>query len=91
MDLFKEVRALYDKGYQNEQGMKAIGYKEIIQYLEGRLSLDEAIELLKRNSRRYAKRQFTYFKNKMNLHWYEIEEDKNQVYEKIIKDCKNFL
>ena len=42
----------------------AIGYKEIIEYLNGNISLEEAIELIKKNSRHYAKRQFTWFNNK---------------------------
>jgi tRNA dimethylallyltransferase len=70
--LVNEVKRLYDQGFQDEQSMKAIGYKELIPYLEGFCEWNDAIELLKRNSRRYAKRQYTYFKNKMDIQWYEI-------------------
>ncbi|KHE72514.1 tRNA (adenosine(37)-N6)-dimethylallyltransferase MiaA, partial [Halobacillus sp. BBL2006] len=65
--LVKEVKALYDEGLEGQQSMKAIGYKELIPYFKGEYDLDEAIELLKRNSRRYAKRQYTYFRNKMDV------------------------
>lgn len=70
--LLTEVKKLYDKGYADCQSMKAIGYKEWISYFKGEQSLDETIELLKRNSRRYAKRQYTWFKNKMNISWYSV-------------------
>ncbi|SFK28775.1 tRNA dimethylallyltransferase [Halobacillus dabanensis] len=70
--LVDEVKRLYNQGFKDEQSMKAIGYKELIPYLEGYCEWNEAVELLKRNSRRYAKRQYTYFKNKMDVQWYEI-------------------
>ncbi len=54
----------------------AIGYKEIHQYLNGEIDLDRAIELVKRNTRRFAKRQYTWFNNKMDVTWYDSVEDK---------------
>ncbi len=61
--LLEEVKTLLDSGLNKEhQSMRAIGYKELIAHLEGEYRLDEAIELIKRNSRRYAKRQITWFK-----------------------------
>lgn len=70
--LLNEAKALYQQGYENCQSMKAIGYKEFIPYFRGEQSLEQSIELLKRNSRRFAKRQYTWFKNKMDVHWYTI-------------------
>ncbi|WP_394217278.1 tRNA (adenosine(37)-N6)-dimethylallyltransferase MiaA [Halobacillus trueperi] len=70
--LVKEVQHLYEQGLKDAQSMQAIGYKELIPYFEGSCTLEEAVELLKRNSRRYAKRQYTYFKNKMDINWYEV-------------------
>ncbi|REJ09591.1 tRNA (adenosine(37)-N6)-dimethylallyltransferase MiaA [Halobacillus trueperi] len=70
--LLEEVQNLYKQGLKDSQSMQAIGYKELIPYFEGSCALGEAIELLKRNSRRYAKRQYTYFKNKMDINWYEV-------------------
>ena len=62
--LLSEVESLYRGGLiSSGTASAAIGYKEIIEYIEGRLSLDEAIELLKLNSRRYAKRQLTWFRH----------------------------
>ena len=71
--LLEEVKGLYNRGIRDVQSIKAIGYKEIYAYLEGNVSLQEAIEQLKQNSRRYAKRQLTYFRNKMNIEWYDAQ------------------
>lgn len=65
--LIEEVKELRKRGIRNCQSVQAIGYKEIYDYLDGKVTLDEAIEQLKKNSRRYAKRQFTWFRNKMNV------------------------
>jgi tRNA dimethylallyltransferase len=70
--LLEEVKSLYDQGLRNVQSIQAIGYKEIYDYLDGNITLDEAIELLKRNSRRYAKRQLTWFRNKMDVTWFDM-------------------
>jgi tRNA dimethylallyltransferase len=52
--------------------MQAIGYKEIAESLGGGMSLDEAVRLIKRSSKRYAKRQFTWFKREDDIHWIDI-------------------
>lgn len=67
--LLDEVRSLWEKGIRNVQSVQAIGYKEIYQYLDGEISLEEAVFQLKQNTRRYAKRQLTYFRNKMDVKW----------------------
>ncbi|SFF71520.1 tRNA dimethylallyltransferase [Halobacillus alkaliphilus] len=90
--LIAEVRGLYNKGYEHTQAMKAIGYKEFIPYFNGEYSLDRAIELLKRNSRRYAKRQYTYFRNKMNVQWYPIsEQGYEEKFETILNDLAGMM
>lgn len=70
--LLEEAKMLYDKGIRNYQSVQAIGYKELYDYFEGRLLLDETVDLIKQSSRRYAKRQMTWFRNKMNIHWFEM-------------------
>ncbi|MEK5185663.1 tRNA (adenosine(37)-N6)-dimethylallyltransferase MiaA [Solibacillus sp. FSL W7-1324] len=75
--LVKEVRALYDAGIRDVQAIKAIGYKELYAHFDGLISLDEAVEQIKQNSRRYAKRQLTYFRNKMDIAW--IGNDWNKI------------
>ncbi|OIJ09985.1 tRNA (adenosine(37)-N6)-dimethylallyltransferase MiaA [Anaerobacillus arseniciselenatis] len=88
--LIEEARKLFDNGVKNCQSVQAIGYKEIYQYIEGQLTLEEAVELLKRNSRRYAKRQLTWFRNKMDIDWFEITEtnfnEKKQEIQKFIEE-----
>ena len=67
--LLDEAKALYDAGIRDTQAVKAIGYKELFAYFDGFCTLQEAIDQIKQNSRRYAKRQLTYFRNKMDVHW----------------------
>ncbi|MBR4270961.1 MAG: tRNA dimethylallyltransferase [Clostridia bacterium] len=74
--LVDEVKTLRSMGVsKNEQCMQAIGYKEIGDYLEGNCSLDEAITLIKKNTRNYAKRQTTWFKNNGAVMWMTKDED----------------
>ncbi|MBE6028604.1 MAG: tRNA (adenosine(37)-N6)-dimethylallyltransferase MiaA [Clostridiales bacterium] len=79
--LVEEVRSLMDMGLTADDiSMKGIGYKEIIAYLEGETTLDEAIDLIKKNTRHYAKRQLTWFRrydkiNVVNLSEYLSEEE----------------
>ncbi|WP_186577391.1 tRNA (adenosine(37)-N6)-dimethylallyltransferase MiaA [Aquibacillus kalidii] len=90
--LVNEVRFFYEKGLKDSQSMKAIGYKEFIPYFEGNQSLEDSIEILKRNSRRYAKRQYTWFRNKMDVDWYTItHEDKSEKIEIILQDLAGKL
>lgn len=70
--LLEEVKQLYQLGLRNCQSIQAIGYKEIYQYLDGEISLETAVEKLKQNSRRYAKRQLTWFRNKMEVKWFDL-------------------
>ena len=68
--------------------MTGIGYKELYKYFDGEITLDEAIELIKRNSRRYAKRQYTWFNNQMNIKWFDVNY-KN--FEKTIEEVSNYI
>ena len=70
--LIEEALKLYELGITG-QSVKAIGYKELFSYFKGEITLEEAISLIKRNSRRYAKRQMTWFKNKMNVTWFNVD------------------
>ncbi|MGG6819636.1 tRNA (adenosine(37)-N6)-dimethylallyltransferase MiaA [Staphylococcus pseudoxylosus] len=71
--LVSEVQQLVDNGYETSQSMQAIGYKEIVPVIKKELSLDEATEKLKQHSRNYAKRQMTWFKNKLDVLWLDRE------------------
>lgn len=90
--LINEVKKLYQKGYTHEQSMQAIGYKEFIPYFKGEKTLEEAVETLKQNSRRYAKRQYTWFRNKMDVVWYDVSNGAiNEKFRKILDDLAGFL
>lgn len=75
--LLEEVRGLYDRNIRGCQSIKAIGYKELYDYFDERVSFEQAIENLKQNSRRYAKRQLTYFRNKLDIQWFDATEENN--------------
>jgi len=78
MGLVEEVRQLLDKGYTTDfVSMQGLGYKEIIRYLQGEYSLDEAITLLKRDTRHYAKRQLSWFRHMKDIHWVDVTEFTN--------------
>lgn len=79
--LLVEIKGLLDSGVPRDcQALQAIGYKEFLPYLDGTVGFDEAVETVKRNSRRYAKRQYTWFKRNDQIHW--IDVDRENVLEK---------
>ena len=91
--LLEEVRYLYDKDKNSKILHSAIGYKEIIKYLNSEISLTEAIDLIKKNSRHYAKRQYTWFNNKINVNWFNTDyvnfnNTIKEVNKYIEKNCK---
>ncbi len=89
--LLHEVTNLYQQGYADTQAMRGIGYKEFLPYLRREHSLEEAIATLKQNSRRFAKRQYTWFNNKMPVHWYTITPETSDIaFQKILTDIEGF-
>lgn len=73
--LIEEVKSLQNMGYGKDLvSMQGLGYKEIIAYLEEEHSLEEAIDILKRDTRRFAKRQLTWFRKDKRIHWVNIED-----------------
>ena len=86
--LLEEARWLYEQA-PTSQASKGIGYKELFPYFAGQVSLEEAVDKLKQNTRRFAKRQLTWFRNRMSVTFYQVgnPDYKNQVME----DIKNFL
>lgn len=90
--LIEEAKHFYDAGLGHAQSMRGIGYKEWIPYFEGVVSKEEAIDQIKLHSRRYAKRQLTWFRNKMPVQWYEVDHfQENTLLKKIIEDLAGFL
>ena len=89
-NLIDEVKHLLDIGYdKNLISMQGIGYKEIVKYIEGEFSLDEAIEIIKRDSRRYAKRQITWFKRYKESKWFDLDKYDNS--EILKEDILNYI
>lgn len=86
--LLEEARWLYDH-YPDVQASKGIGYKELFPYFKGEQSLEEASEILKRNTRRFAKRQLTWFRNRMEVSFYAISDPHFK--EQVLADVKEFL
>ena len=70
--LVAEVQRFFQQGLKDCQSIQAIGYKELYDFFNERVNQSEAIEYLKQNSRRYAKRQLTWFRNKMNVSWFDM-------------------
>ena len=68
-----EARALYP--YRELNALKTVGYREFFDYFDGRIGYDEAVELIKRNSRRYAKRQLTWFRRDSEIRWFVPDDD----------------
>ncbi len=84
--LEKEVRELYKKYGDILRKINIIGYSEFIDYFNGILTYEEAVEKIKQNSRRYAKRQFTWFKNDHSYIWYNLEEvSESEIIEDVLK------
>jgi tRNA dimethylallyltransferase len=69
--LFEEAKSVYP--YKNHNALQTVGYQEIFDFIDGQYDREEAIRLLKRNSRRYAKRQLTWFKRDEGISWFDAE------------------
>ena len=88
--LIDEVRGLLQKGYSEDLvAFKGLGYKEVIQFIKGNYSYEEMVDILKRDTRRYAKRQLTWFKRYDFIKWFNISTYPS--HEKLIRDIENFI
>lgn len=88
--LVEEVKRLKDQGLDDTfVSMKGLGYKEILEYLDGKITLDEAIYKIKRDSRHFAKRQLTWFKRERNIIWLDkSKETKENILSTIVTQTK---
>mgnify|MGYP001044282017 FL=1 len=89
--LIDEVQCLKEMGcHRGQTSMQGLGYKEILDYLEGRCSLEEAVYILKRDTRHFAKRQLTWFRRERQVRWIELSgapDDTSNALKQILKDC----
>lgn len=83
--LFEEAKALFP--YKDHNALQTVGYTEIFNYLDGKYDREEAVRLLKRNSRRYAKRQLTWFRKDEEIKWYQPNESERII--RLIADSLN--
>ena len=85
--LVNEVKGLLNKGFSKTNALNAVGYREAINFISGAITFERMVELIKRNSRRFAKRQMTWFKKDETIHWIPVEiiNTKNG-FDKILKD-----
>ena len=89
--LIEEVKYFYDNDIRSKAIETGIGYKELYKYFDKEISLDEALDLIKKNSRRYAKRQYTFFNNQFkDIKWYNTNyDDFSKTVEEVINDIDN--
>lgn len=73
--LMEEAKKIYNTGIRSKAIMTPIGYKELFEYFDNNKTLDESVELIKQRSRRYAKRQYTWFNNQMDINWFNVDFD----------------
>ena len=86
--LINEARYFYDNKVDSKAIKTAIAYKELYLYFDGKITLDEAINLIKQRSRNYAKRQYTWFNNQMDVKWFNINVNN---FEQTINDVINYI
>ena len=88
--LLDEVKRLKEMGYTRDMvAMKGLGYKEILDYLTGEITLDEAIYLVKRDSRHFAKRQLTWFRRERDVNWVELDgRGEDEVLEELVAQLR---
>ncbi len=90
--LVDEVSLLAEKGYTKDMvSMQGLGYKEILSYLDGSCTLDEAVYILKRDTRHFAKRQLTWFKREKDVIWVNKQEfayQEDKILDYILENCK---
>ncbi|HEX3036373.1 MAG TPA: tRNA (adenosine(37)-N6)-dimethylallyltransferase MiaA, partial [Thermodesulfobacteriota bacterium] len=86
--LVDEVKKLREMGYNKDlKPMQSIGYKQVNRYLDGEITLDRAIELIKRDTKRFAKRQMTWLRRDKDIRWFHLPED----FDKIISVVNSFF
>lgn len=88
--LLDEVKYYYNKYPDSKALHRGIGYKELIDYLDNKCSLEDAISKIKQNSRHYAKRQYTFFNNQFNVKWFNVDfNDFNNTINDVLEYLKN--
>jgi tRNA dimethylallyltransferase len=88
--LLEEVKSLLSRGYSPHlKSLQGLGYRHVLPYLEGEVSLEEAVNLLKRDTRRFAKRQLTWFRKNKGIIWFTLENDSVEEEDEVVKNICN--
>ena len=88
--LLEEAKKFYDMHIDCKSLNTGIGYKELFNYFNGDLSLEESLDLIKKNSRHYAKRQYTWFNNQMDIKWFNVDYDNfNNTIDEVVNYLEN--
>lgn len=86
--LLTEVKSFYDQGIHSKALETGIGYKELYQYFDNKITLDDAKELIKKNSRHYAKRQYTFFNHQLDVKWFNTNYED---FSKTINEVEDYI
>lgn len=86
--LLTEVKSFYDQGIHSKALETGIGYKELYQYFDNKITLEQAKDLIKKNSRHYAKRQYTFFNHQLDVKWFDTNYED---FSKTIKEVENYI
>jgi tRNA dimethylallyltransferase len=86
--LLDEVKNFYNNKVYSKPLMGGIGYKELYDYFDNKVSLEEALNKIKQNSRRYAKRQYTFFNNQLDVKWFDVDFN---CFDNTIKDVISYV
>lgn len=86
--LLEEAKEIYQSNIRSKAILTPIGYKELFPYFDGIISLEEGIENIKKNSRRYAKKQYTWFNHQVPVHWFTVDINH---FEKTVSEVLTFL
>ena len=87
--LLNEVKNLYEANIRTKANMTGIGYKELYKYFDGEITLDESINLIKKNSRNFAKRQYTFYNHQMDVKWFTVNfKDFNKTVDEVYNYVK---
>ena len=86
--LIEEAQKIYDTGIRGKAVLTPIGYKELFEYFDGNITLEEALELIKQRSRKYAKRQYTWNNHQFNVNWFNVDFSN---FENTVNDILSFI
>jgi len=86
--LIEEAKKIYDTNIRSKAVLTPIGYKELFEYFDGNITLEESLELIKQRSRKYAKRQYTWNNHQFNVNWFNVDFNN---FETTVNDILNFI